>query len=102
MREVYPDLSAMLVALLTEDGESDLAARALDLRIVARCGCGDDFCQSLRTAPKPDGGYGSGHRNVLLSPPQGSIILDVVCDEIMFVELLSLPRLQPSPVSGCL
>ena len=47
-------------------------------------------------APKPDGAYGPGHRNVLLSPPRGSIILDVVRDEIMFVELLSLPPLRTS------
>ncbi len=59
------------------------------LRVVARCGCGDDFCQSFYTAPKPDGAYGPGHRNVLLDPPwSGMLILDVVDGLIAYVEVL--------------
>ncbi|MFI0453310.1 hypothetical protein [Actinomadura sp. 6N118] len=47
VREVFPDLVAELVALLEEEGENMLAISAWDLRLVAECGCGDDFCQSL-------------------------------------------------------
>lgn len=51
LREVYPELCAELVGLLTVEGLSDLGDCAHDLRIVAPCRCGDDFCQSFYTAP---------------------------------------------------
>jgi hypothetical protein len=38
--------------------------------------------------PKPDGAYGPGHRNVVLAPDEGMIILDVVAEEIACVEVL--------------
>jgi hypothetical protein len=57
--------------------------------VLRECGCGDDFCQSFYTRPSPVGAYGSGHRNVGLTPSQsGMLILDVVDDVIMFVEVL--------------
>lgn len=97
LRETYPDFSAELVSLLEAEGESDLATRAHDLRVIARCPCGDDFCQSFRTAPKPDGGYGPGHRNIALysnDDHNGMIVLDVVHGRIMFVEVLYYPPLR--------
>ena len=96
LREVYPKLAAELVNLLNAAGESDLGICAWDLRIVAPCGCTDDFCQSFYTAPRPEGAYGSGHRNLMLSPAKGMIILDVVYGRIMFVELINLPPLSAS------
>ncbi|MFI1281613.1 hypothetical protein ACH4U5_12790 [Streptomyces sp. NPDC020858] len=65
--------------LLEEEGERELAISAHDLRMVGVCGCGDDFCQSIRTDPHPPGTpYGPGHRNVPLLPERGMLILDVV------------------------
>ncbi|MFC9581475.1 hypothetical protein ACFVJ8_01250 [Streptomyces yangpuensis] len=55
LRDVLPQLSAELVTLLKEEGERDLALCAHDLRPLADCGCGDDFCRSFRTAPHPPG-----------------------------------------------
>ncbi|MFJ3859870.1 hypothetical protein ACIPRL_26980 [Streptomyces sp. NPDC090085] len=55
VRDVFPDLTAELVRLLEEEGERDLALCARDLRLVAECGCGDDFCQSFRTHDHPPG-----------------------------------------------
>lgn len=92
--EVYPDLCWELTRLLEADELPSLAAAVRDLRIVAPCGCGDDFCQSFYTGPKPDGAYGPGHRNVPLFPPVGMLVLDVVDDRILFVEVLNLPPLR--------
>lgn len=93
LRDVHPDFSAELISLLNADGHADLAICAWDLRIVASCPCVDDFCQSFYTAPRPEGGYGPGHSNLLLDPKDGMIILDVVHNRIMFVEVLYHPPL---------
>ena len=105
LRAVYPDFAAELISLLNDDGHTDLAICAYDLRIIARCGCTDDFCQSFYTAPKPDGAYGPGHSNVPLFTNHdhgGMIVLDVVNGQIMFVEVLFYPPLreQVSPDAG--
>jgi len=85
----WPTLAGQLRRALLTDQETTLAASIDSLTVVALCPCGDDFCQSFYTAPKPDGAYGPGHRNVLLDPPwAGYLILDVVEDEIVFVEVL--------------
>lgn len=55
VREVFPELAAELVALLEEEGERELAICARDLRLVADCGCGDDFCQSFYAGAHPRG-----------------------------------------------
>jgi hypothetical protein len=96
LREVHPGFSAELVSLLEADGHTDLAICARDLRIIAPCSCTDDFCQSIYTAPKPEGAYGPGHRNVPLfnnRDHDGMIVLDVVDGQIMFVEVLYYPPL---------
>jgi len=80
--------------MLEAEGHTGLAVRAHDLRIIAECPCTDDFCQSFRTAPEPDGAYGPGHSNVsLLTDHGGMIVLDVVHSRIMFVEVLFYPPL---------
>ncbi len=96
VREVLPALAAELVRLLEEEGEHELAICAHDLRIVAECGCGDDFCQSFYTERRPTGPYGPGHRNVPLFADRGYLILDVVHGRIMCVEVLDRPELRPA------
>ncbi|MDT9592353.1 hypothetical protein RDV89_04705 [Nocardioides zeae] len=85
----WPNFARQLhVALLAEDAAL-LAAQVETLRVVAACGCGDDFCQSFYTAPKPDGTYGPGHENVELDPPwPGMLVLDLVDGRIVHVEVL--------------
>ncbi|WP_234327435.1 hypothetical protein [Streptomyces sp. NRRL WC-3742] len=95
VREVYPELVAELVALLVAEGEVTLALSAHDMRLVAPCGCGDDFCQSFKTAPHPDGRpYGPGHRCVPLLPSRGMLVLDAVDGRIVYVEVLDRPPLH--------
>jgi hypothetical protein len=85
----WPVFAAELAAALDAAGEDRLAEHAGRLRIVDVCACGDDFCQSFYTGPKPAGAYGDGHRNVCLDAPwPGYLILDVVDDDIMYVEVL--------------
>jgi hypothetical protein len=92
LRHVFPDLVAELVALLEAEGELELALCARDLRFFGECGCGDDFCQSIRAADHPEGQpYGEGHRCVPLLPARGMVNVDVVHGQIMYVEILDRP-----------
>ncbi|MFD8559795.1 hypothetical protein ACWDOR_26235 [Streptosporangium canum] len=93
VREAFPRLAAELAVLLRQEGEDALATSVDGLRVHSGCGCGDDFCKSFHTAAPPDGAYGDGHRNIMLEPVEGMLILDVVDDEIVFVEVLYWERL---------
>ena len=95
VREVFPELVAELVRLLEEEGEHWLAICVWDVRMVGECGCGDGFCQSIRTVDRPRGQpYGPGYRCVPLVPAQGDLILDVVDGRIMYIEILSRPPMR--------
>ena len=86
--DVFPLLSQELQQLLKEAGEADLISQVSGLRIVDRCRCGDHFCGSFYTQPKPEGAYGPSHRNVALPAAKGMLILDVVDGVIAYVEVL--------------
>jgi hypothetical protein len=88
LSEALPRLAAELQGLLRVQNEFQLAAQVPSLRIVDRCRCGDDFCATFYTQPKPKIPYFPDHRNVDLSPEKGMIILDVVDGKIVCVEVL--------------
>jgi hypothetical protein len=88
LTDTLPKFATELRQLLIEKGEPELAAQVPGLNILERCRCGDDFCATFYTRPKPDGPFGAGHRNVALTPTEGMLILDVVAEEIMCVEIL--------------
>ena len=88
LTETFPAFANELRQLLMEKDEPELAAQVSSLKIFERCRCGDDFCATFYTQPKPGGGFGSGHRNVALMPVQGMLILDVVAEKIACVEVL--------------
>jgi hypothetical protein len=95
LRDRWPVLAAQIETALRSSDEPALAERVGDLPVVQRCTCGDGFCQSFYTAPPPQGAFGEGHRNVLLDAPwPGFLILDVVGDEIRYVEVLDRPPLD--------
>ncbi|MBT2478272.1 hypothetical protein [Streptomyces sp. ISL-94] len=104
VRDVFPDLASELVRLLEEEDERDLALCAYDLRLVEACGCGDGFCQSIRTHPHPEGTpYGPGHRMVALDPGNGFLNIDVIDGRIVYVEIVDRPplrRASPQPPAG--
>ena len=85
---VLPEFATELRQLLEEQGEPELAAQVPNSAVVDRCRCGDDFCATIYTKPKPKGGFGPGHRNVRLMPEDGMLILDVVAGEIACIEIL--------------
>lgn len=88
LREVLPSVAHELEQLLKNEGEPELAAQVPELLIVEPCRCGDDFCASFYTQPKPKGAYPAGHRSVEVEPARGMIIVDVVADRITHVEIL--------------
>ena len=88
LTEILPLLARELELLLKKQGEFELAAQVPQLRIVDRCRCGDDFCSSFHTQPKPEGSYGPGHRSMDLDAAEGMVILDVVAGTIAHVEVL--------------
>jgi hypothetical protein len=94
IEECLPELSNELVSLLLEVGEPSLAASVSELTLVDRCPCGGNFCAGFYTQPVPTGGFGPGHRNVVLNPATGEIYLDVVHDRICFVECLDRDEIR--------
>ncbi|MFZ3329616.1 MAG: hypothetical protein WA197_03215 [Candidatus Acidiferrales bacterium] len=88
LTDALPAFSAELRQLLEEQGEPELAAQVPGVAILDRCRCGDAICATFYTQPKPEGSFGSGHRNVRLMPEEGMLILDVVAGEIACVEVL--------------
>jgi hypothetical protein len=94
LEQALPVFSSELEDSLRRQGRADLAAQVRRLPLVDRCRCGDDFCATFYTAPKPNGAYGAGHKNVIVGSATGMIILDVVNGEIMCVEVLYRPDVQ--------
>ena len=76
--DMFPELSAELQQLLRVSGEHVLAQQISGLRVLDRCRCGDDFCATFYTEPKPNGPYGPGLRTLALEPMTGELIIDVV------------------------
>lgn len=92
--EILPQLARELEQLLNGRGELELAAQISTLEVVDRCRCGDDFCSSLYTQPKPAGSYGPDHRSFDLDAAKGMVILDVVSSLIAHVEILNRDDLR--------
>ncbi len=88
LREALPDFSIELKQLLVRAGRRGLAEQIEELSVFDRCRCGDSFCGTFYTAPKPNGSYGPKHENVNLDAEKGMIILDVVDGDIQCVEVL--------------
>lgn len=85
----WPVLAGQLADALRAAGEYGLASSAPQLRVVALCSCGDDFCQSFYTEQPPDGAWGPGHLTLELIPAwDGYLLVDVVHDRIHEVEVL--------------
>ena len=85
--DVLPNFAAELAEALRLENGVVLADQVRELSISAVCGCGDDFCASVYTGPRPDESWGAEHRNVTPTMA-GMVILDVVADRIRFVEVL--------------
>ena len=92
--DALPDLADELSTLLNQGGATELATQVPFLRLVDRCRCGDDFCATLYTAPKPNGAYGPNHESMPLNPSSGHLILDLVDRKIVCIEILFRENLR--------
>ena len=88
LQDTLPDLADELATLLRNNNALDLVEQVPLLRLVDRCRCGDDFCSTLYTAPKPEGAYGPNHESISLNPSSGHFILDLVDRKIVCIEIL--------------
>jgi len=94
MIEVLPEFSKELKKLLEEDNKFQLAECVHSLHIYEKCDCDEKSCASFYTAPKPNGSYGAGHENLILDADIGWLVLDVVDNEIKFIEILNRPKFR--------
>jgi hypothetical protein len=90
LRQILPDVVERLKHLLMEDGKLELAASVEDLQVYDRCRCGTDYCATVYSQPRPAGGYGPTHRNLVFWNPdtQHTTIIDVVDNGIACIETL--------------
>jgi len=89
-----PQVAVELTELLTATGRHELAAQVPFLSIVDRCRCGDDFCATIYTQPKPNGSWGPKLECIDLDAERGAIILDVVDGRIATIEILNRDELR--------
>jgi hypothetical protein len=92
--EIAPELVSELQRLLIQEGEPVLASQVAQVCIVDRCRCGDDFCATFYTAPRPKGPWGPGHRTIALQPKSGYLNVDVVESDIAQIEVLYRDELK--------
>ena len=90
LKNAIPELARELETLLQNESQPELAGQVSGLRVIDRCRCGDDFCATFYSVPKPSGAWGSlgQHQNLSLAPERGMIILDIVDGRIVCVEVL--------------
>jgi hypothetical protein len=88
--EVYPALAAELVAVLTADNRPELARQVPTLVIMAWCRCGDDFCQTFKTARPP---WPTEVGTLPYDTSSGMLNVDVAGERILGVEALFYPPL---------
>ncbi len=78
MIDLLPDLARELAHGLTEARQTELSAQIATLPVGELCGCGDDFCSSFYTGPKPDRQRDGFFENLMPPVECGMVILDVV------------------------
>jgi len=94
LSEALPAFAAELERLLRSQGYDHLASQVESLPLVDRCRCGDEFCATFYTAPRPTGAYGPGHSNLEVPATEWMIILDLADEGIECVEVLYRPDVQ--------
>jgi hypothetical protein len=90
---VMPELADELSQLLTEQGETNLAASVPDLWVFDKCRCGSDHCATIFTRPKPDGAF-KGHGGLSVLSKAGPIYIDTADGMIACIEVLDQPAIR--------
>jgi hypothetical protein len=99
--DIDRDFADEIAGLLEQEGEPGLAAQIANAVVRDRCRCDDSFCAMFYVKPKPNGVFGPGHRNVVLDPRKGMVVLDVVHDEVMAIEVLYNDDFRRVLLQGC-
>ena len=86
--DCLPEFSDELRSLSLQARRPDIAEQIGLMQLVDRCRCGDDFCATFYTGPRPEDSYGPNHENVELPAGEGMIILDLVDGRVQCVEVL--------------
>ena len=90
--DLWPKISAEVQHLLRTDGYGALADQISDLELTEMCRCGDSFCDSFFTAPRPDGAWEPRASTIELEPSwPGYLLIDVqgtAPERIVEVEVL--------------
>jgi hypothetical protein len=97
--DVLPELAAELRVLLEASNQHELAGQVPGLVIFGRCHCGDSFCASFYTQPKPHGAYVGDYYTIEVEPEEGMILLDVVNTQIAQVEVLYRDEIRKTLLS---
>jgi hypothetical protein len=94
LSQVAPKFAHELREALMRQGDDPLSDQVSALRVFSVCGCGDDFCQSFYTGPRAEKTWADlgGHHNVQAEEMEGMVVLDVVDEQIRYVEVLDYPR----------
>jgi hypothetical protein len=89
LRSVLPELAGRIEAALRTQGEDRVADQVGGLRITAVCQCDQEFCGSFHTARRPMKRWLLHGRQVVVADDEpGEIAIDVVRNEIAYVEVL--------------
>lgn len=95
--EFFPELAAEIEELLRAQHREALANQVPGLRIVERCHCGDDFCATVYTVPKPKGAWrihDANYENFKLDSERGTLILTVLHNKIAQIEILDRDEIR--------
>src|SRR5262249_39332354 len=89
LAEVLPELAERMTDVLRQRGETNLAEEVSGLRITEVCRCGEPYCGSFYTARWPMKRWFRRGRQVELGEGlPGTVTLDIVAGEIVYVEVL--------------
>jgi len=88
LKDALPELAEELRTLLGKDDQAELASQIASLQIIDRCRCGDDFCATFYTIPKPKCAWGLGHETIPLDCKDCYLNVDVVDGRIVSIEVL--------------
>jgi hypothetical protein len=89
LADEFPDFAEEVRELAERSGDPGLPEQVMALRIFDRCRCGEPFCATFYTAPRPGKGRGTIHTSVDLDSKAGTIVLDLVDGKIVSVEVLN-------------
>jgi len=94
---VVPEFTDELSHLLSEQGETALAASVPDLQVFDRCRCEADYCATIYTRPEPEAGF-PGRGGVSVFSKAGPVYIDTSYGMIACIEVLDQPEIRKTLV----